>query len=198
MILTRYKRYKRYERYDVFIPMPNIEVEVRSFVSKEKYEQLLDFFRNNARFVKEDYQETVYFDCEQDLRIQKNDYFSKIWMKKGKMHDDCREEIEVQFRKDDFEKLEQLFAELELKTEIKWYRKRFEFDWNDISVCLDYTKGYGYIIELEKMATEEDKANEHDQLIEKFTSLNVDLTPKEEFEKKFLEYKEKWRVLTEE
>ena len=50
----------------------NIEVELRSFISEEKYNELIDFFRTNAKFVKEDFQETHYFDVEQDLRIQKN------------------------------------------------------------------------------------------------------------------------------
>ena len=44
----------------------NIEVEARSFITKEKYEEFLDFFNKNAKFVKEDYQETFYFDSEQD------------------------------------------------------------------------------------------------------------------------------------
>ena len=62
----------------------NIEVEVRSFISKEQYEQLLKFFKKNAKLIKEDYQETFYFDSDQDLRIQRNKFFSKIWLKKVK------------------------------------------------------------------------------------------------------------------
>ena len=75
--------------------MNNIEVEIRSFISKEKYNELIEFFKKNAEFINEDYQETYYFDTKEDLRIQKNNYFSKIWMKKGKMHDEQREEIEI-------------------------------------------------------------------------------------------------------
>jgi len=63
----------------------NVEVEVRSFISKEKYVELLEFFKHNAKLVKEDDQETFYFDCAKDLRIQKNNTYSKIWLKKGKM-----------------------------------------------------------------------------------------------------------------
>ncbi|MFZ5364981.1 MAG: hypothetical protein ACOZBH_02145 [Patescibacteria group bacterium] len=58
--------------------MPSIEVEIRSFISKEQYDRLLEFFKQNAELVKKDYQETFYFDCDQDLRIQKNNFFSKI------------------------------------------------------------------------------------------------------------------------
>lgn len=173
----------------------DIETEIRSFISKEKFDELLDFFKENASLVKEDYQETFYFDCDEDLRIQKNNLFSKIWMKKGKIHDDHREEIEIIFDKDEFEKLEKLFLSLGYNIEIKWFRKRFEFKWNDITVCLDFTKGYGYIIELEKMCSEDIKVQEFENLKQKLKSLDVGITPKEEFNKKFLYYKKNWKSL---
>lgn len=62
-----------------------IEVEVRSFISKSKYNELLKFFKKGGKFVNEDYQETYYFDTKEDLRIQRNNFFSKIWLKKGRI-----------------------------------------------------------------------------------------------------------------
>ena len=173
----------------------NIETEIRSFISKEKFDELFDFFKKNAYLVKEDYQETFYFDCDEDLRIQRNNFFSKIWMKKGKIHDDHREEIEIKFDKDEFEKLEKLFFSLGYNIEIKWFRKRFEFKWEGITVCLDFTKGYGYIIELEKMCSEDEKEHEFEKLKNKLKSLDVEITSKEDFNKKFLYYKENWKSL---
>ena len=173
----------------------NIETEVRSLISKEKFEELLDFFKQNAEFKKEDYQETFYFDCKEDLRIQRNNFYSKIWMKKGKIHDPHREEIEVKFDKDEFENLEKLFLSLGYNIEIKWFRKRFQFLWDNITVCLDYTKGYGYIIELEKMCSEDEKEKEFELIKEKLQSLDVEITPREGFDKKFKYYKENWNSL---
>jgi len=173
----------------------NIETEIRSFISKEQFEELLEFFKKNAKFKKEDYQETFYFDCKEDLRIQRNSFYSKIWMKKGKIHDDHREEIEIKFDKSEFENLEKLFIALGYDTEIKWFRKRFKFEWEGVTVCLDFTKGYGYIIELEKMCFEYEKEKEFKVLEEKIKSLNIELSPKEEFTKKFEYYKENWRSL---
>ena len=60
----------------------NIEVEIRAFVSEQEYNELLEFFKQNAELIKEDLQETHYFDCKEDLRIQKNNAGSKIWLKK--------------------------------------------------------------------------------------------------------------------
>lgn len=171
----------------------NIEVEIRSFITKEQYEKFLEFFKQNAKLIKEDYQETHYFDCEQDLRIQKNNSGSKIWMKKGNLHDDTREEIEV--RTENFEELQKLFNHLGYNTEIKWLRDRKQFNWNGIKVCLDYTKGYGYIIELEKLGTEENKEQILEELKRKAKELNIEITPKEIFTEKYNHYKENWREL---
>ena len=174
-----------------------IEVEVRSFISKEQYEHLLEFFKENAKLVKEDFQETHYFDCEQDLRIQKNNFGSKIWLKKGKLHDDFREETEIKINKEDFDKAREIFNSLGLCTEIKWLRDRKQFNWNGIKVCLDYTKGYGHIIELEKISSEEEKEKTLEELKQKLDELKIPLTPKEDFENKFNYYKENWRNLIE-
>ncbi len=175
----------------------NIEVEIRSFIPEEKYNELLDFFKQNAELKKEDFQETHYFDCEQDLRIQKNNSGSKIWLKKGKLHDDTREEIEIHTSSDEnnFENLEKLFNTLGHNVEIKWLRKRNQFIWKGITVCLDYTKGYGYIIELEKISDEENKEKALEELKLRLRELNIEETPKEVFNEKYNYYKENWRNL---
>jgi len=124
--------------------MQNIEVEIRSFISEEKYRELLDFLKKEGEFLGEENQKTYYFDTPQDLRIQKNDDYAKIWMKKGKLHDEHREEIEIKFDKSEFGNLEKLFLALGYNIEIKWFRKRFEFKWDNINVCLDFTKCRNY------------------------------------------------------
>lgn len=174
----------------------NIEVEIRSFISKEKYEELLKFFHQEGEFVSKDEQETHYFDTKEDLRIQKNDFFSKIWLKKGKIHDECREEIEIKFNKEDFNKIQRIFEEiLNIKTNIKWFRIRNTFTWQGIGVYLDYTKGYGYILELEKITSEHHKDEALQTLKEKLKILNIPLTPKEEFNNKYEFYKKNWETL---
>jgi predicted adenylyl cyclase CyaB len=195
VITKRHYEIQDFINTPILLNIMNIETEIRSFISKEKFDELLDFFKKNASLEKEDYQETFYFDCDEDLRIQRNNFFSKIWMKKGQIHDDSREEIEIKFDKDEFENLEKLFISLGYNIEIKWFRKRFEFKRDNITVCLDFTKGYGYIIELEKMCTEDAKIQEFENLKQKLKSLNVEITPKEEFNKKFLYYKENWKSL---
>ena len=173
----------------------NIEVEIRSFISEEKYLALLEFFKQESELINEDEQETHYFDCKEDLRIQQNQHYSKVWLKKGKLHDSAREEIEIKLPKEDFSKLQLLFFSLGYSIGIKWFRKRHTFSWKGISVMLDNTKGYGYIIELEKMSNEEDKEITLKELKTKLASLEIHLTPKEEFSQKYEFYRENWQDL---
>ncbi len=177
------------------IKSKNIEVEIQSFISKEKYEKLLEFFKHNAKLTKEDFQETYYFDENSNLRIQRNNKSAKLWHKSGKVHDEFMEEIEILVKREDFEKLEKFLNKLGHNVEIKWLRNRNQFDWDGIKVCLDYTKGYGYIIELEKMSDEENKERVLEELRNKIKELDVSLTPKDEFKRKYNYYRENWREL---
>jgi len=173
----------------------NIEVEVRSFISPRQYEELIQFFRANARFVNEDYQITYYFSGENDLRIQKNNFFAKIWLKKGKIHDEFREEIEIKFDRNDFERMEAALFAMGFEVSVKWFRKRLVFEWSGISVMLDFTEGYGYIIELEKMCTENEKEKAYEELKLMMKELGIELTPKEVFDEHFEYYKNNWKKI---
>jgi 8-oxo-dGTP diphosphatase len=186
---------ENYKQKKFYIPLKNIEVEIQSFVTKEQYENLMNFFRQNAEFIKEDFQETYYFDENSNLRIQKNSDGAKLWHKSGNVHDEFMEEIEIPVKRDDFEKLERFLNKLGHEVKIKWLRNRNQFDWNGIKVCLDYTKSYGYIIEFEKMGSEENKEKVLEELQIKFNELNIPLTSKEEFTNKYNYYKEHWREL---
>jgi len=174
----------------------DIEVEIRSFVSKEKYEQLLEFFDKEGEFCYEDDQVSHYFDTEEDLRIMESKQYSKLWLKKGKMHDEKREEIEVRMDKKDFQKLRKIFLGIGLNVEIMWFRKRKAFKWQGINVMVDYTKGYGYILELEKICPPEEKEKNLELLKQKLAELNIPLTPRKEFDDAYEHYKNNWRELT--
>ncbi|HLC39324.1 MAG TPA: hypothetical protein VJJ76_00385 [archaeon] len=173
----------------------NIEAEVRSFISPRQYEELKEFFKNSGKFINEDYQVTYYFSGDLDLRIQKNNFFAKIWLKKGKIHDEQREEIEIRFDRDDFEKMEAALIAMGYGVDVKWFRKRLNFEWNDVSVALDFTEGYGYIVELEEMCIEEEKEKVTEELKLRMKELGIEITPREIFDERFQYYKNNWRKI---
>lgn len=172
-----------------------IECEVRSFLTDEQYQTLRDFFSREATFLGEDEQVTYYFDAEQDLRIQQNTQYAKIWLKKGALHDESREEIEVHVPREQFETLHQLFLALGYNVSIQWFRKRLSFQWNDIEVALDDTKGYGRILEIEKRTTPEDADATTVYLKQQLTKLDIPITTREVFDERYAYYKEHWREL---
>ena len=172
------------------------EVEIRAFINDGQYSRLLEFFEKNAKLIADDEQETHYLSGGKDLRIQRNKRHAKIWMKKGKIHDDHREEIEILTEKENFPELEKLFLELGHVPEIKWFRKRREYEWGDVTACLDDTRGYGRIIELEKKTSDSEKTATLEYLKGKMKELDVSLTPRGEFDSKYAHYKANWKRLT--
>ncbi len=175
--------------------MFRIEVETRSFLSDEEYMRLVSFMESDAEHVKDDEQETVYFLGDKDVRLQKNSTGAKIILKEGKIHDIHREEKEVSFRKEDFEILESILLSAGLEVEIRWFRRRKEYKWMGAKVCLDKTRGYGNIIEIEIMCDEDgvDDAREEVSLLMK--GLKVSQTPKYVFDERFNYYKKNWKKL---
>lgn len=171
-----------------------IEVELRSFLTKHEYENLNEFLSNNAKFIEEDNQETYYYDCIEDLRIQRNNSGSKIWLKKGNLHDDYREEIEIKTNLDDFENLKNLFHSLGYKVEIGWFRYRKTFKYKGVSIMLDFTKDYGYIIELELLVDKNQVRQAKTKLQLLRSELKINKTSKDEFSKRFEEYKQNWSI----
>lgn len=175
--------------------MKNIEVEIRSFVSKNRYAELDNFFKKNGKFLGEEKQITYYFSGKDDLRIQQSDEYSKIWLKSGKLHDEARKETEIKFAKKDFESLYNLFFQLGYKKEIEWRRIRKKYIWKKIKVMLDYSAGYGYIVEMEIMTNRGNKNKALKLLKERFDELSINVTLQRDFDKKFIYYKNNWQQL---
>jgi len=177
----------------------DIECEIRAFVTDGQYGELLDKLRSIAVYAGQDDQTTYYFEGngDPDLRIQRNARGAKIWYKGGKMHDDARREIEILCHGDgDFGKLENLFLALGYRVSIKWFRARHIFKIGDVTVTLDDTKGYGKIIEFEKICREHEREAALAELELKMGELGVVPTPKEDFDRRYAEYKKDWRSLT--
>jgi len=109
--------------------MKNIEIEVRSFISPTQYKNLKRKLNKIAKFLKEIKEETAYCGLQpthhptrknhrhppatqEDLRLRRDGNFSYLILKSGKIHDNFRNEIKVKFRRNDFEKLKDLFDKL--------------------------------------------------------------------------------------
>ena len=173
-----------------------IEAELRSIIDEKKYAELTDFFARNAMLQHTAYQETHYLHGMYDLRIQRSDMQAKVWLKKGIMHSNAREEIAVHCSKDEFGQLEKLFSTLGFTPKIKWFRWRKEYRWRGTTVCLDYSRGYGYMLELERLCTPAGKGRALAALQQQAAELGITPTPKAELDKRLAYYARHWKRLT--
>lgn len=81
--------------------------------------------------------------------------------KNRKMHEESRLErvvkVDNKYRSD----LESMLELLEYNVEIKWFRTRTKISLEEnAEMCIDYTVGYGYILEIEKQVSEDTKVEE--------------------------------------
>jgi len=175
--------------------MADVECELRSFIDAAKLAELDARFRAEGEYLGEERQETHYFDCAQDLRIQRSDNGAKLWLKRGALHDDAREEIEIRCGREDFPKLGEVFGELGYGVEIKWFRHRRRYSWRGVKATLDSTKGYGDILELESLVSDGEREAALVRLRGLMAELGIEPTSKEEFKKRFEHYKENWKEM---
>jgi len=176
--------------------MKNIEVEARSFITPQKFKELKRLFDKKGKFLYQDFDETVYFKAKKDLRIRQDSNSSYLIFKEGKIHDKYRKEIELPLLKNKFKELEDLITSLGFPVDVRWYRVRRVYRWRGVNAYLWATKGYGYIIELEKFASEREKEKVHKKLTKLLEFFHTKITPRKEFEKKLGYYKKHWQRLT--
>jgi len=175
--------------------MKQFEVEARTFITDSQYKNLVQRLKKIAKFKKEINEETIYYGSEK-LRARKDNKASYLILKSGKIHQDFRREIEIKFQKEDFEKMKELLERIGFPLRAVWLRKRKIYQWDGVKVLLDNTKGYGKIIELEKMAKENEKEKIFFELKNKLKKLGIEkITPKEVFDKKFKNYLKNWQKL---
>lgn len=170
-----------------------IEVEIRSIISPNQFKRLEEYFKERGKFIEKNYEETVHFSGPKDLRIRRDDHKAYLILKEGKMHDNAREELEVLVPKKDFGVLERIFISLGFEITSRWKRSRIVYKWKGIKVHLGITRGYGRIIEFEKVVSESKKEETYKKMRRAFESLKIKVTPRKEFEVKYNRYLQQWR-----
>jgi adenylate cyclase class IV len=171
-----------------------IEVEKRSFITKNIYDKILTKYQKKIITTK---QITYYFNGEKDFRIMFMKDKVRLWLKEGHMHDDYRQEYEVLVDKQYGNTLLDMLHALGYSEKIKWYRIRNEFIYEDINITLDYTEGYGYIIEGEILIDDEQRIDKATSKIEKmFNDFDINVSNKQQFTDKYNDYVNNWLEYT--
>jgi len=176
--------------------MRKVEVETRSLITPAEYARLTKFLKKNAVLVDRDSQVTHYLNDDGSLRVQRNGSSAKLMLKRGRLHSAVHEEFEVRFARGDFGKLGAMLSAMGFPPRTKWFRLRHTFRWKGISVMLDRSRGYGNIIELEKICSPKEKGAAIRLLEARLSELGVKRTPEKEFDRRYAHYRRNWRRLT--
>ncbi len=174
----------------------NIEVEARTFISDGQYDGIKKILEKDFELEKELKEITVYFSGGKDFRLRQNETEAYLILKKGKIYDDFHKEFEIRIGRKDFDNMKELLESLGYQVEIEWYRNRLAYKGDDMEILLDDTRGYGKILELEKMAEEGREKETHDELVREMERFGIkELTLREEFDRRYENYKRNWRDL---
>ncbi len=164
-----------------------VENEVRSLIDEARHNELLHFFQKEGEIVKEDEQLTFYFNAEQELRIQINDFFAMAQIKSGNMHDEQRKKTTIKTERENFPYLFALFDGLGYEVESRWNRVRHEFRWEGMKVTLNDTQGYGYLIDIEFMTQIKNKRTV-ERLKRKLQKIGIRPSTKQELNERYQWY----------
>lgn len=168
------------------------EVEKRVFISDTMYSKFLVDFGLVDKTPER--QITTYFDANNnDLRLMNTLNYSKIWLKSGSIHDDCREEHEVFFDNKYANEMFKILSKL-FKVKTKWFRERHIIRYKEATLCLDRSINYGAILELEILTENDESVEQSSELLNQYlSSLGLTETKKEYANEKFVKYINEWK-----
>lgn len=170
------------------------EFEKRAFVSEAKYEELLRRFALKGLKLESKRQITYYLSLPADTRVQiSSDGSGKVWQKLGTIHDDAREEIELKITRDEAADVLRIFKNAGVEVKVAWCRERTKFIDGEVSVFLDNTVGYGYVVEVEMKGEIDVKEECLARLNEYLSDLDIAVTPREVFDKAYADYLASWK-----
>lgn len=171
----------------------DIETEIKIKIDKPKYQSLISYMDDNAKFVNESNHLDVYYEPAHRSFID-NDII-KEWLRIGKRgnknvityknwHNVHCDEYEVEI--DDIDKMYKIFDVLNFKQISKVDKNRRKYIYlNKYEISLDNVKELGYFIEIEVIKYDNDVMQEYDDLLELAKKLDLNL---DEIDKKGYPY----------
>lgn len=156
--------------------MKNIEIELRALVDKNKFIDLNNFLKQNAKDLGEDNKDTYFFLFPDKLlkvtnNITKNS--AKITLKLNKIGvgNDFRE-IEIPINPKDIDNAVTAFKLIGLSNNQYSFQFRHNYLYKGIEIAIKYTQSWGFHVELEIMVGEDENK---EQAIEKIKDLANEL-----------------------
>lgn len=162
----------------------DIETEIKIQISKNEYDSMIRFLKQNAKFINENHHVDTYYqpnyrkflngeDTTEWLRIGKRGEKKILNYKNWHDHMYC-DEFEVEI--DNSENLDKIFKALEIEKIVVVDKKRKTYLYLDkYEIALDYVKDLGYFIEIEVKKYSKTPIEEYDGLLKFAKNLNLNL-----------------------
>lgn len=169
--------------------MGMIVVEKRTFINKDKYEQLMNLFKQKNIPMQKVNQVIYKYKSELDFRLI-YDSEKAVLRLRGITGED--EEKIVHIKPEEVSILATMLRHLGMYEEMKWYRVRTTIPLRDYLITMDETYQYGYVVSIAKEVPLEQREQAMQELDQLFQQLQIPITTKEQFNDRYKYYKLKW------
>lgn len=169
-----------------------MKVEKRTFISKEKYDQLVAFLDQNSVKKKREYQIVNTFRSDHDFRIIVTKHYIKLNLKKnGRTSEEYNVMINPIYHQD----LIGIYQNLGMVITLKRYRIRNQYIYQNLFITVDDVHKYGYVLRV--MAEDQETGTKAEEALTSFLKQQaVTLLPSSEFNERFTTYRLNWPEFT--
>lgn len=141
------------------------EIELKSLLSKEKYDELLNELPRSHRLINTETMHTTRF-RPGDVRLRHSDSRFELVSKSGDASMMSRKEVKLDLKsKQELDKMSMILEMLDFKADPSWIKHKHEFEYEykgfTYIICLQHIENFAYILEVEFLS-DEDVANVHE------------------------------------
>jgi adenylate cyclase class IV len=173
------------------------EIEIKSLLTEDKYNQLLGYLKENFRMIGKDSIHTIKF-LPGDIRLRKSGKIKEVVCKEPDVTKVGRKEIKIPIADDeDFDAMQEMLLMLGLELEAEWIKHKTEFIFPykgyDYTVCLQHIENFAYILEVEFIADVNNFFTHEPNIREIIRELGCEPINPIEFLKRVDEYREQYK-----
>ena len=168
------------------------EIELKALITKEQYEKFSETLPKEYTKINDDLIHSTRY-RPGDIRLRYSNRIFELVHKSGDPTYIVRKETKLSFdNKEDFDKMCDLFNELNLQQDPPWVKLKQEFeiqlDGFKYIICLQNIKDFAYIIEVEYLSETEDYIVHERNIRSIFKRLNIEPIDPKDFNDRITKY----------
>ena len=167
-----------------------MKYETRTVVKEEKFENVINFFEQNASKKELENQIIYNYHTEGDFRLIRTKNYVEL------SHRSTNKENTVYIGKKYEKDLIDMFRNIGISVDFKRFRNRYKYIYEDFYITVDKNIKTGNILRVSfKYNEEEDKQNKLTKINDLYKTLNIEETSLENFEEIYGKYRHSWNDL---